>query len=155
MSPTTLFYFSISVFLSSTVFHPFFMHPYSASHQLFPTYLHTHIRVRINVPAKSRYWHFPLQTKQPWVLPIPFPPLLLFYSSPFGIKQWARRCCMGTAVLTPNSSHLVMAWPTRSYDRDLVTHSSAARRGYQVAMVLIQSLSTSMPERSIILFVSK
>lgn len=62
---------------------------------------------------------------------------------------------MGTAVLTPNSSHLVMAWPTRSYDRDLVTHSSAARRGYQVAMVLIQSVSTSMPERSIILFVSK
>lgn len=38
----------------------------------------------------------------------------------FGIKQWDSRCCTGFSVLTLNSNHSVMTWPTSPAADDLL-----------------------------------
>lgn len=80
----------------------FYIHLYFASDIVFLTYPHMHIRVRINLSAKSRYWYFPLlKMKSRHSFPsLSFPCLYCVFHIHFGIKQWDSRCCTGTLTLT-------------------------------------------------------
>lgn len=80
-------------------------------------YLHMHIRVRIHLPDKSRYRCFLLLSMKSRHS---FPCLYCVFHVHLGIKLWDSMCCTGTSMLTLNSNHSVLPWPTRTAADDFL-----------------------------------
>lgn len=108
-------HFSILSFLSFTLL---FSSTYTLPPVCFFIYFHEHIRVRINLPARSRYQHFPLLTAYKSFPSHSLPCLYCVLHICLSIRLWDSRCSTGTVMHTQYLSHTVMTWPTRPATSD-------------------------------------